>query len=134
MILAPLAFVLAGAAPAQAPAAKAAPMSVAVDVAATSGAGAHAWEKELRTALEARKDEFRLVKPGDKAELVVRVVALTKGQGESSVMKGVLVLGSQEKAFNLTYGGEIHVQAEKLARNLHNLAEQLKPATPAPKK
>jgi len=134
MILATLAFVLAGAAPAQAPAAKAAPMSVAVDVAAGSSAGAHAWEKELRAALEARKDEFRVVKPGEKSELVVRVVALTKGQGESSVMKGALVLGSQEKAFNLTYGGEIRVQAETLARNLRNLAEQLKTAPPAPKK
>ena len=134
MILATLAFVLAGAAPAQAPAARATPMSVAVDVAASSGAGAHAWEKELRAALEARKDEFRLVKPGEKAELVVRVVALTKGQGESSVMKGVLVLGSQEKPFNLSYTTEIRPQAEGLARNLRKIVEPMRATGPAAKK
>ena len=134
MILATLVFVLAGAEPAQAPAAKTAPMSVAVDVAAGSSAGAHAWEKELRAALEARKDEFRVVKPGGKAELVVRVVALAKGQGESSVMNGMLLVGSQGTAFNLTYSGEIRVQAENFARKLRAWAEKLKTAPPAPKK
>ena len=141
MILATLALVLtgAGAPQAQAPAAKGAPMSVDVQVAAKSGAGAHAWERELRTALEAHGDEFRLVKPGESAEAVVRVDTLAKGAGETSILNGALALGAREKAFNLTYSGDVRPQAEKLARNLRGLLEQLKtapppPPTPAPKR
>jgi len=58
----------------QAPgAAKAAPMTVQVEASAKDAPGVTEWARELRTALEARKDEFRLVKPGEQAELVVRL-------------------------------------------------------------
>ena len=40
-----------------------------------------AWAKELRAALEARKDEFRLAKPGETAELVVRIDSVGEGPG-----------------------------------------------------
>lgn len=135
MILATLALALAGAGAPQAPApvSKGAPMGVDVQVAAKSGAGAHAWERELRAALEARGDEFRLVKPGEPAEAVVRIETLAKGAGETSILNGALALGTREKAFNLTYGGDVRPQAEKLARNLRGLFEQLKTAPAAAK-
>jgi hypothetical protein len=120
--------------PAAKPAAKGV-MTVQVEVAQGTAGGAQAWGKELRAALEARTDEFRLAKPGETAALVVRIDSVVAGQGGSSVMNGALVQGGQARPFNLSYPGEIRPQAEKLARGLRKLAEQAKagPATP-PKK
>lgn len=131
-----LALVIAAAAP---PAAKPAAknvMTVQVEVAPGTAAGAQAWGKELRTALEARTDEFRLAKPGETAALVVRIDSVVPGQGASSVMNGTLVQGGKSRPFSLNYPGEIRPQAEKLARNLRKLAEQAKaePPAAAPKK
>jgi len=131
-----LALVTAAAAP---PAGKPAPkgvISVQVEVASGTAAGAQAWGKELRTALEARADEFRLAKPGETAALVVRIDSVVPGQGASSVMNGTLVQGGQSRPFSLNYPGEIRPQAERLARKLRTLAEQTKAGPPAaaPKK
>jgi len=115
------------AAPAPAPA-KAAPMAVQVETAARADAGAQAWAKELRAALEARKDEFRAAKPGEATELVVRIDSVTKGAPEASVMNGALVMGKATKPFSLSYAGPSAAQAEKLARNLRRLADQMKAA------
>ena len=121
----------AQAAAAQAPAAapaKVAPMSVQVQAAAGADAGVQAWVKELRVALEARKDEFRLVKPGEKPELVVRVDSVGKGQEGAPIMNGAFVLGTTTRSF--TYGfTDVRVEAEKLARNLRKLADQMKTAS-----
>jgi hypothetical protein len=115
--------------PAAAPAAataKVAPMTVQVQAATGADAGVQAWVKELRAALEARKDEFRLAKKGETAQLVVRIDSTGKGQGDLQVMNGALVIGKDSRPFNLSYPGEVTPQAEKLARNLRKLADQMK--------
>ena len=118
---------VAAQAPVAAPA-KVAPMSVQVQAAAGADAGVQAWVKELRVALEARKDELRLVKPGEKPELVVRVDSVGKGQDGTPIMNGALVLGTTTRSF--TYGfTDARVEAEKLARNLRKLADQMKTAS-----
>jgi hypothetical protein len=135
MILA-LAFatVLAEAPAATAPAttATAIPMTVQVTTAAKADAGAQAWVKELRAALEARRDEFRLAKPGETPELVVRIDSVVQAQGDTQVMNGALVMGKTPHAFNLSYKGEVAPQAEKLARNLRKVADQKKAQPAAP--
>ena len=117
----------------QAPAAspKVAPMSVQVRAAAEADAGVQAWVKELRTALEARGDEFRVAKKGETAELVVRIDSMVKGQGDLWLMNGALLMGKSSRPFNLSYPGEVAPQAEKLARNLRKYADQMKAATGA---
>ena len=132
-MFATLALVSLFAAPAAAPQAKAAPakvvpMTVQVQAAANPDAGVQAWVKELRAALGARKDEFRVVKPGEAAELVVRIDSVAGGQADASVMNGALVMGKTTRPFNLSYAGETAPQAEKLARNLRKLADQMKAA------
>ena len=104
------------------------PMAVQVETAAKADAGTQAWAKELRTALEARKDEFRVVKPGETAELVVRIDSVAKTATDASVMNGALAVGKTAKPFSLSYAGPSAVQAEKLARNLRRLADQMKSA------
>jgi hypothetical protein len=113
------------AAPAPAPAK---PMAVQVETAAKADAGTQAWAKELRTALEARKDEFRVVKPGETAELVVRIDSVAKTAPDAYLMNGALAMGKTSKPFSLSYAGPSAVQAEKLARNLRRLADQMKSA------
>jgi hypothetical protein len=116
--------------PAAAPA-KLAPMSVQVQSAAGADALVRVWVKELRAALETRRDEFRLAKKGETAELVVRIDSLGKGQNEAHVMNGTLLMGKGSHPFNLSYPGEVAPQAEKLARNLRKYADQLKAAPAA---
>jgi hypothetical protein len=84
------------------------------------------WAKELRTALAARKDEFRLAKAGEKAALVVRIESVLAGEGNTHSMKGALVLGDVTQPFSLSYPDDTRSQAEKLARNLRRLADQIK--------
>jgi hypothetical protein len=124
----------AQAAAAQAPAAapaKLVPITVQVLAAAGANAGVQSWVKELSVALEARKDEFRLVKKGQTADLVVRVDSLAKGPNDVNVMNGTLLMGKGSHPFNLSYPGEVAPQAEKLARNLRKYADQLKAAPAA---
>jgi len=128
LVLAVLCPVPAPAAPAPAAPAKVVPMIVEVRTAAKADAGAQAWAKELRAALEARKDEFRLAKPREKAELTVRIDSVGKGQGDGQVMNGALVMGETARPFNLSYVGESRPQAEALARNLRKYADQMKAA------
>ena len=117
-------------APAAAPA-KTAPMSVQVEAAAKADAGVQAWVKELRAALEARKDEFRPAKKGETAELVIRIDSVGKGQNDLQVMAGTLLMGKSSHPFNLSYPGETATQAEVLARNLRKYADQMKAAPAA---
>jgi len=112
-------------------AAKPAPMTVEVRAAAKADAPVQAWAKELRAALDRRKDEFRPAKPGEAAELVVRIDSVAGGAGGTQVMNGALVMGKNARPFNLSYPGEPAPQAEKLARNLRKYAEQMKAAPPA---
>lgn len=135
-MFATLALVSLFAAPAAAPQEKAAPakvvpMTVQVQAAANPDAGVQAWVKELRAALGARKDEFRLAKAGETAELVVRIDSMGKGQNDLHVMNGALLMGKGSRPFNLTYPGEVAPQAEKLARNLRKYADEMKKAPAA---
>lgn len=112
--------------PAAAPA-KVAPMTVQVEAAAGGDAGVQAWVKELRAALEARKDEFRLAKKGETAEFVVRIDSLGKAQDGTPVLNAALVLGKTTRPF--AYGfTDVKVQAQALARNLRKYADQMKAA------
>jgi hypothetical protein len=127
-MLAPLVltlFAVQAATPQAAPA-KPAPMSVRVQTASGTDAGAQAWVKELSTALAARKDEFRLAKDGETAEFVVRIDSLAKGQNDLHVVNGAFLIGKGSHPFNLTYPGDVAAQAEKLARNLRKYADRLK--------
>jgi hypothetical protein len=116
--------------PAVAPA-KITPMSVQVEAAAKADAGVQAWVRELRTALEARKDEFRPARKGETAELVIRIDSVGKGQNDLQVMVGTLLMGKSSHPFNLSYPGETAPQAEVLARNLRKYADQMKAAPAA---
>jgi hypothetical protein len=114
--------------PAAAPA-KVAPMTVQVEAAAGGDAAVQAWAKELRAALETRKDEFRLAKKGETAEFVVRIDSLGKAQDGTPVLNAALVLGKTTRPF--AYGfTDVKVQAEALARNLRKYADQMKAAPP----
>jgi hypothetical protein len=141
-----LALVLAAqagaAAPAPGAAAKkpAAPLSVQVQASPKGGAAAKAWGDELRAAVEARKDEFRAARPGEKPEVVVQIDAVgpaTKGSAagavpkDASIMKGAIVVGGTPHPFGVTYTGPSKPQTEALARNLRKYAEQLKATPPA---
>ena len=111
--------------------AKIAPMSVQVEAAAKADAGVQAWVKELRAALEARKDEFRLAKKGETPDLVVRIDSVGKGQNDLQVMVVTLLMAKSSHPFNLSYPGETGPQAEILARNLRKYADQMKAAPAA---
>lgn len=132
MTLATLALAVLAPAPAPATetpaAAKAVPMIVEVRTAAKAGAEVQTWAKELRAALDTRKEEFRLAKPGETAELVVRIDSVGRGLGDAELMNGALVVGPTTRPFNLSYVGASRTQAEALARNLRKYAEQMKAA------
>lgn len=126
-----LATLLAAQTPAGAPPAgpaKVVPMAVQVQAPANADTGAEAWVRELRTALGTRKDEFRLLKPGESGELLIRIDSVARGQGDNRVLNAALVMGKMTRPFNLTYSGEIVPQAEKLAGKLRSFADQMKAA------
>jgi hypothetical protein len=102
------------------------PMVARVEAAKGGGAEVETWARELRAALAERKDEFRLAKPDEKAELVVRIDSVARGEGDTHSMSGALVLGKTTKSFNLSYPGESAPQAQALARNLRKLADGMK--------
>jgi hypothetical protein len=107
--------------------AEAVPMTVAVRTAPGADAAVREWAKELSTALTARRDEFRVVKPGEKAELLVRLDSVGKGPDGTPSLKGAFVLGPATRPF--TYGfTDVRAEAGKLARNLRKLADQMKAA------
>ena len=125
-----LAASFSGQAPAaSAPSPKVVPMTVEVQTAAKADAGVQAWAKELRAALEARKDEFRLAKPGEKPEFVVQLDSIGKRQDGTPVLNGSFVLGKDTRSFNYGFN-DVRTEAEKLARNLRKYADQMK-APPA---
>ena len=113
-------------------AAKVAPMSVQVQAAAEADAGAQVWVKELRAALETRKDEFRLAEDGREAG--ARGAGSTPwGRGRTTAgHERTLLIGKGSHPFNLSYPGEVAPQAEKLARNLRKYADQMKRPRPPP--
>lgn len=109
--------------------AKVAPMVVQVQAAAKGDAAVQSWTKELRAALEARKDEFRVAKPGETPEFVVRLDSVGKRSDGTPVLNGSFVLGKATRSFNYGFN-DVRVEAEKLARNLRKYADQMK-APPA---
>jgi hypothetical protein len=113
----------------QAGASKPAPMSVGVETSATGGPAVEDWAKELRAALGARKDEFRLLTPKEKPELVVRLDSVGKSRdGATPMLTGTLMLGAANRPFTYTFTN-VHAEAEKLARNLRGVADKMKAGT-----
>jgi hypothetical protein len=102
-------------------------MTVQVEASAKEAPGVAEWTSELRTALAARRHEFRLAKPGEQAELVVRIDSVGSGQDGTSRLNGALVLGEVKRSFTYSFT-RVRAEAEKLARNLRTLAEQMKAA------
>ena len=127
LVLAVLLAPQAPAGPAPDAPAKAVPLTVRVETPAKADEATQAWARELLAALEARKDEFRPARPGEQAELAVRIESLGKATDGTPVMNGTLVLGTTERAFSYGYR-DVKVQAEALARNLRKIADQMKAA------
>ena len=110
--------------------AKATPLSVEVRTAPKAGADVEGWAKELRTALAARKQEFRPSRPGEKAEFVVQLDSIGKRADGTPVLNGSFAVGSG-KPRPFSYGfTDVKAEAEKLARNLRGYADQMKAAAP----
>jgi hypothetical protein len=101
-----------------------APLSVAVEAGPGGGAVVAEWATELRRALAARKDEFRLVKDQEKPEFVVRLDSVTPRQGAPSLLAFVCRRGAAERSFSYSFS-EVKPEAEKLARNLRSVADKL---------
>ena len=121
-------LILAGFVAAQTPAGTPETVPMAVQVELGKGAqGIGEWPRELRTALEARKHEFRMAKPGEPAELVVRLDSLGRATDGTPTLNGALLLGGVKRSFSYGFTS-VPAAAEKLARNLRRLAEQMKTA------
>ena len=125
-----LAAVLSPQASAPAPAkpaatAKTAPMAVRVDASPKGGPAVEDWAKELRSALVARKDEFRAPAAKEQAEFVVRLDSIGPGTAGNQVVKGEIALGQAKRPFTYTFTN-VRADAEKLARNLRPVADQMK--------
>lgn len=107
-------------------AAKPAPMTVQVEASPKGGAAVEDWAKELRAALAARKDEFRVATGKEKAEFLVRLDAVVAGAaGAPNKLAGALVLGKATRPFAYSFT-DVKAEAEKLARNLRQVADQMK--------
>jgi hypothetical protein len=102
-------------------------VAVRVEAAAAAPAEVKPAVDELRAAVEARKDDFRAPKAGEKPGLVVRVDAVKTADGTSS-MNGALIKGEVVRPFALTYPGDMKALAAALARNLRGFADQMTPA------
>jgi hypothetical protein len=130
-VLVSLIAVQAGGSPppnASAQAAKAiTPLSVTVEKGAGGGAVVTEWATELRRALLARKDEFRLAKDGEKPEFVVRLDSVTLRPGAPSLLAFVCRRGAAERSFSYSFT-EVKPEADKLARNLRSVADKLQGA------
>ena len=106
------------------------PMTVDVRTAPSAGAEVAGWAKELRTALGARKEEFRLARAGEKAEFVVLLESIGKRPDGTPVLNGSFALGGgKPRPFNYGFS-DVRTEAEKLARNLRGYADQMKAAPP----
>jgi len=103
---------------------EAVPISVEVQLPAQPGPELREWADELRTALAARKDEFRVAKPGARPEFVVRLDSIGPGQKGTPTLKGSCVRGTATRPFSYTFTG-VRADAEKLARNLRKQADQM---------
>jgi hypothetical protein len=120
----------AATAPAAPPTPVLAPLAVFVQALTPASPEGEAWARELRTALEARKDEFRLVRR-EQAQLVVRVEGVDAVPDGTHVLHGTFFLDKKTQGFTLGYPGQIASQAERLARNLRKFADQMKSGAPA---
>lgn len=103
--------------------AQAVPITVKVELPAKAGPELSGWADELRTALGARKDEFRVVPAAARADVVVRLDAIEPAAEGVSTLKAALVRDGKARPFTYTFG-DVKKDAEKLARNLRRLAEQ----------
>jgi hypothetical protein len=101
------------------------PVTVRVDAAAKGGAAVEAWAKELRAALAARKDEFRVVKQDEKPQVTVKLDSVEPGQDGPSRISGSIAVGDAQRPFTYTFT-DVAADAAKLARNLRPLADKMR--------
>lgn len=127
--------------PPAATATPAAPLTVDVVAAKGSGPEGEAWAKELGKAVGARSDDLHLATEGVTADVVVRIEKVQRGvtvkpeppgEGETEVVHGTFLAGSQSRPFVLAYRGEARPQTEALARNLRAIAKDMAAPTPEP--
>jgi hypothetical protein len=128
MTLATLALAVLFPAQASAAPARVVPMTVEVRTDAKADAAVQSWAKELRAALGARKDEFRLARKGETPEFAVRIDSIGKRPDGTPVLNGAFVLGkAAPRSFDYGFT-DMRAEAEKLARNLRKYADQMKAA------
>jgi hypothetical protein len=108
-----------------APTVAASPITVRVDATPAGGPAVADWAKQLRAALGARKDEFKLATEKEKPELVVRLDAVAAATSGSQVVKGELARGQSKRPFAYSFT-DVRADSEKLARNLRQVADQMK--------
>lgn len=108
-----------------APTVKPSPMLVKVDATPAGGPAVEDWAKQLGSALGARKDEFTLATGKEKAEFVVRLDSIGPGTSGNQVVKGELALGQAKRPFAYSFA-DVRADSEKLARNLRQVADQMK--------
>jgi hypothetical protein len=107
--------------------AKPSPMLVRVDATPAGGPAVADWAKQLSAALGARKDEFKVAGSKETPELLVRLDSIAPGTSGNQVVKGELALGPSKKPFTYSFT-DVRADSEKLARNLRQVAEQMKAA------
>jgi hypothetical protein len=110
------------------------PIAVFVQVGEEANADVQAWAEELRAAVSAGQGDLRLASTPEEAEAVVRIDSVQsgvkvdpepEGEGETSVMRGALVLGERTGEIQLAYKGDVRPKAEAIARNLRDYAAKL---------
>ena len=130
-MLSTLLLVSIAAAPAPA---KPAVMVARVEAASPSTPEITEWVKELRAALEARKDEFRMAKKVEEPELVVRVEAVSRTKEGKHALRLGLFRAKRMHEFSYFYEGKVAAHAAILARNLQGIVNQMEAAPTAPSK
>ncbi len=92
------------------------------------------WAKQLRAAIEARKDEFRMAKRGEEPELRVLVKSVSPAKDGKTALRLALARGEQTHEFSYFYEGKVASHAAILARNLRAIVDNMGSAAPAPRK
>jgi hypothetical protein len=109
------------------------PVFVHVQIPETAEPEVEAWAEALRAAVTAGHGDLKLTASPEEAAFVVRIDTVEtgveadpepEGEGETSMMRGALVLGEAPREFSLAYKGDVRPQAEALARNLRSYAAE----------
>jgi hypothetical protein len=115
------------------------PVFVHVQIPEEARPEVEAWAEAMRAAVTAGHGDLKLFASPEEPAVVVRIDTVEtgvkadpepEGEGETSVMRGALVLGEHSRDFSLAYRGEVRPQAEALARNLRVYAAEAEVGEP----